>query len=96
MFRLRTARLSCALLALSIGPSFATVITYSDITAWQTATAAGFNTITFDNFTNQPFTTGLVIGGTTFNSSGTLWTDYSAPDPTHYLNFGSGPILANL
>jgi hypothetical protein len=96
MFRIRTARLSCALLALSVGPGFATVVTYSDITAWQAATAAGFSTITFDNFTNQQFTTGLSIGGTFFSSSGQLWSDFQNPGPSNTFNFGSGTVLESL
>jgi hypothetical protein len=101
MFRLRTARLSCALLALSIGPGFATVVTYSDMTAWQNATAPGFNTITFDSLgtpAGAPYTTGLVIGdGTTFygaaNGTGQLWVYNQTPGPGNYYNYGSGSIL---
>jgi hypothetical protein len=102
MFRFRTARSSCALLAFSIGPGFATVVTYSDTTAWQNATAVGFNTITFDSYAtggvNTPYTTGLVIGdGTTFygatGGTGQLWVYNQPPGPTSYFNFGSGPVL---
>jgi hypothetical protein len=102
MFRLRTARLSCAWLALSIGPGFATVVTYSDITAWQNATAAGFTTINFDSFAtsgvNTPYTTGLVIGdGTTFfgatGGTGQLWVYNQTPGPSNFFNFGTGAVL---
>jgi hypothetical protein len=102
MFRLRTARLSCALLALSIGPGFATVVTYSDLTAWSNATAAGFSTITFDNYAtggvNTPYTTGLVIGdGTTFfgatGGTGQLWVYNQTPGPSNFFNFGTGAVL---
>ena len=95
MFRLRTARSICALLALSTCPAFATVVTYSDITAWRTATALGFSTMTFDSFSNQQFTTGLVIGdGTSFvGSGGQLWADFQNPGATNKYNFGSGTIL---
>jgi hypothetical protein len=91
----RATRLYCALLALSIGPGFATVVQYSDLTAWQTATASGFSTINFDNFGNQQFTTGLVIGdGTTFvGTGGHLWADLQSPGPSNFYNYGSGTVL---
>jgi hypothetical protein len=100
MFRFRTACLSCALLALSIGPGFATVVTYSDLTAWSNATAAGFTTITFDNLgtpSGTPYTTGLVIGdGTSFydtSGNGYLWVYNQTQGPGNYYNYGSGSIL---
>src|SRR6266481_6075540 len=99
MFRLRTARLSCALLALSIVPGFATIVTYSDMTAWQNATAAGFTTIAFDGLAGSGFTqaptTGFVIGdGTTLvGIGGPLWADFQNPGPANKFNFGSGTLL---
>ena len=102
MFCFRSTRPFCALLALSIGPGFATVVTYSDQPTWQTATASGFTTITFDGLaplgSSTQFTTGLVIGdGTSFYgvTSGTqqLWVYNQAPGPSSYYNYGSGPVL---
>ena len=95
MLCFRSARLSCALLALSIGPGFATVVQYSDLATWQAATASGYTTINFDNLGNQQFTTGLVIGdGTTFvGTNGQLWADTQSPGPSNTFNFGSGTIL---
>jgi hypothetical protein len=88
MLCLRSARLSCALLALSIAPGFATVVQFNDITAWQNATAAGFTTITFEGIVPQQFTTGFTIGdGTTFGGvNHPVWVD-NLPE------FGSGKVL---
>jgi hypothetical protein len=103
MLCLRSARLSCALLALSIAPGFATVVTYSDITAWQNATAAGFTTITFDNLASinnsTSYTTGLLIGdGTNFfgwtPNGGSLYVYNQAPGSSSWNNYGSGSVLA--
>jgi hypothetical protein len=101
MLCLRSARLSCAFLGLSIAPAFATVVTFSDITAWQNATAPGFTTITFEGLAPggyASFTTGLVIGdGTKFDSwptSGSLNVYNQTPGPSSYFNFGSGAVLA--
>jgi hypothetical protein len=101
MLCLRSARLSCALLALSIAPGFATVVTYSDATAWQNATAAGFTTITFDNLApidgSASFTTGLTIDGTSFYgqtpNGGSLYVYNQTPGPSGWNNYGSGPVL---
>ncbi len=97
----------CALLALVATPAFCTVVTYTSLASWQSATTGDSTPIGFDisglttgsqaDFNNNNMSTGLVINGVDFEAmTGASSFDEHVVNPTpgqQYYDFGTGSIL---
>jgi len=87
MFSLKSVYLSCALVAFSTVPAFATTVVYTNQATWQAA-SAGLTTIGFDGIAATPgttvkYTTGLVLAGATFQAyTSPTTTDFAIYNPT--------------